>query len=72
MRLFKKVCSHNYKITERSNALQLDERGYPLRLCICQCGKCGKSEQQWIDTAETALDELDSGKSFIVKWERAK
>lgn len=70
MRIFRKSCFHDYKITERSNALQLDEMGYPLRLCICQCVKCGKSEQQWLDTAESALDEVDSGESFIVKWEK--
>lgn len=68
MGLFRKVCSHDYKITERSNALQQDEIGYPLRLCICVCSKCGKSTQQWLDTSESALDELKSGKSFLVKW----
>lgn len=72
MGLFRKRCSHDYKITDRSNALQLDEMGYPLRLCICKCEKCGKSEQQWIDTAERALDEVDSGKSFIVKWKNTR
>lgn len=69
MRLFKKACSHNYVVTERSNALQQDEMGYPLRLCICTCTKCGKSEQKWLDTDESALNELKTGKSFLVKWE---
>lgn len=68
MGLFKKTCSHNYVVKERSNALQQDEMGYPLRLCICQCSKCGKSTQQWLDTNENALDELKTGKSFLVKW----
>lgn len=68
MGLFKKMCSHEYKITERSNALQQDEMGYPLRLCICKCAKCGKSTQQWLDTDESALEEVKSGKSFLVKW----
>lgn len=71
MGLFKKiVCDHDYRITEYSNALQQDEMGYPLRLCICKCEKCEKSEQQWIDVGEKALEELDSGKSFLVKWEK--
>lgn len=70
MRLFKKVCSHEYKITKRSNAMQQDEMGYPLRLCICQCAKCGQSAQQWLDTDESALEEVKSGKSFLVKWEK--
>lgn len=70
MGLFKKRCSHDYKITERSNALQQDEMGYPLQLCICKCSKCGKSTQQWLDTDESALKEAKSGKSFLVKWEK--
>lgn len=72
MRLFRKPCSHSYKITERSNALQLDDMGYPLRLCICKCSKCGESTQQWLDTNKSALEELDSGKSVLVKWENAR
>ena len=70
MGLFKKMCSHDYVVKERSNALQQDEMGYPLRLCICQCYKCGKSEQQWLDTNESALNEIKTGKSFLVKWDR--
>lgn len=70
MRLFKKLCSHNYVIKKRSNALQQDEMGYPLRLCICVCSKCGKSTQQWIDTNESALNEIKTGRSFLVKWDR--
>ncbi len=70
MGLFKKMCSHNYVVKERSNALQQDEMGYPLRLCICQCSKCGKSEQKWLDTNESALNEIKTGESFLVKWDR--
>lgn len=70
MRLFKKECDREYRISEYSNALQQDEMGYPLRLRICKCEKCGKSEQQWLDVGEKALEELDSGKSFLVKWEK--
>lgn len=66
MILFK--CKHRWEVVERSNALQQDSMGYPLRLCILKCSKCGKSEQQWLDTSEDALDELKTGKSFLVKW----
>lgn len=66
MSLFK--CKHRWKVVERSNALQQDSMGYPLRLCILKCSKCGKLEQQWLDTSEDALDELKTGKSFLVKW----
>lgn len=69
MGLFKKICSHDYKVETRSNALQQDEMGYPLRLCICRCTKCGKSTQKWLDTDIKALDELKSGKSVLVTWE---
>lgn len=66
MSLFK--CKYRWEVVERSNALQQDSMGYPLRLCILKCSKCGKLEQQWLDTSEDALDELRNGKSFLVKW----
>lgn len=68
MRLFK--CSHKWEITERSNALQQDDMGYPLRLFICKCSKCGKYDQQWIDVAEKELEELKTGKSFLLEWRK--
>lgn len=64
----KKECRHNWHITEYSNVIQLDEMGYPLRLCICKCHHCGKVEQVWIDVGTYALDELDTGKSVLLKW----
>lgn len=70
MRLFKNKCSHNWKVTERSNVLQQDDMGYPLRLCICECSKCGVSDQQWIDAAEEELKELETGESVLLKWHR--
>ena len=68
MRLFK--CSHNWQITEGSNALQQDYMGYPLRLCICKCSKCGKFDQQWIDVAEKCLYEIEAGESFLLEWRK--
>ena len=61
-------CNHNWKVEKRSNAIQLDDMGYPLRLFICKCSKCGKCDQQWIDVAEEALEELKTGESFLLKW----
>ena len=52
-------CKHDYKIKSKSNTLQLDDMGYPLRLFICECSKCGKSKQQWIDVPKRELEELD-------------
>lgn len=61
-------CKHNWKLFKRSNVLQLDDMGYPLRLCIFHCNKCGKSDQQWVDVPKEALAELDIGKSVLLKW----
>ena len=63
-------CKHKYEVTERSNALQFDDMGYPLRLCIVKCAKCGKTEQQWLDTYENAYEEVKRGESFAVKWRK--
>ena len=68
MKLFK--CKHKWEIKERSNALQQDNMGYPLRLFICKCSKCNKIEHQWIDVPEKELEELKDGKSFLVKWSK--
>ena len=50
--IFKKkhTCDFN-KIVRRSNAIQFDEMGYPLRLCIFKC-ECGETTQRWVDTGE--------------------
>lgn len=50
--IFKKkhICEFN-KIVRRSNAIQFDEMGYPLRLCIFKC-ECGATTQRWVDTGE--------------------
>lgn len=50
--LFTKTHVHDFnKIVQRSNAIQFDEMGYPLRLCIVKC-KCGLTDQAWIDTGK--------------------
>ena len=63
-------CSHEYRIVSKSNALQLDSMGYPLRLCICECEKCGNSKQMWLDVPKDDIYELDSGSSFLMKWQK--
>ena len=63
----KKKCNHEWHITEKSNVLQLDDMGYPLRLYICKCNKCGKSEHRWIDVSVSDCEELESGKSVLAK-----
>ena len=63
-------CKHKWRITEVSNAIQQDDMGYPLRLCIMTCEKCVASEQIWHDVNEKCLDELKTGKSFLVEWRK--
>ncbi len=70
MSLFKRKCNHNWKLTEKSNVLQQDDMGYPLRLYIQKCTKCGKSEQVWVDVSEEALKELLTGESVLLKWQK--
>lgn len=70
MSLFKRKCNHEWKITEYSNVLQLDDMGYPLRLVICTCAKCGITEQHWHDVNKSALEQLDTGKSVLLKWQK--
>lgn len=69
MRLFEFECNHKWEIAERSNALQLDDMCYPLRLFICKCYKCGRFDQQWIDVDESELEELETGESILLKWQ---
>ena len=72
MRLFRKICEHDWKVTYVSNVLQQDSMGYPLRLCIWECTKCGKSDQVWLDVHEEALKELETGESVLLKWQEVK
>lgn len=52
--------NHDYKISEFSNVIQLDDMGYPLRLCILKC-QCGVTKQAWIDTKRKDDD-------VVLKW----
>ncbi len=66
--LFRKKCNHNWEVIEKSNVLQQDDMGYPLRLFVVKCKKCGAIEQQWIDVHEVNLKELDTGESVLCIW----
>lgn len=68
MSLFSKRCSHKWFTDTRSNAIQLDDMGYPLRLFICKCQKCGEYEQMWLDVPVEEAEELKTGKSVLVQW----
>ena len=62
-------CKHNWQIIHASNVLQQDEMGYPLRLFIQKCSKCGKTEQAWYDVNEKCLEEIKTGRFVLCKWE---
>ena len=47
------------QILMRSNVVQLDDMGYPLRLCIVKKGK--KTDQVWLDTVDREGD-------VVLKW----
>ena len=70
-RLFKRKCHHHWEVTERSNVLQQDGMGYPLRLVIVKCTKCGVSEHQWHDVPVSMLKQLDTGEAVLLKWSKA-
>ena len=46
------------RIKIRSNVIQFDDMGYPLRLCIFSDG-----EQRWVDTYEKEGD-------IVLRWEK--
>ena len=46
--------------------------GVNLRLFIVKCPICGKSDQQWIDVAESSCEEINTGESVLIKWDNVK
>lgn len=52
MRFFKKRNKDPFRIIHRSNTIQFDEMGYPLRLCIVTGNGRTNPEQVWLDTVE--------------------
>lgn len=52
------------KIIKRSNVIQYDTMGYPLRLCIVSIDRIfgEKTEQIWIDTMEQVGD-------VVLQWD---
>ena len=56
MRFFKKRNKDPFRIIYRSNTIQFDEMGYPLRLCIVTGNGRDKQERVWLDTLEEEGD----------------
>lgn len=65
-------CEHEWRVEKRSNALQCDSMGYPLRLFICKCAKCGASDQRWLDVPVAETNDLKTGESFLLTWEEVE
>lgn len=40
---------HDFELKEKSNIIQFDDTGYPVRLCLLVC-RCGMSKQEWLYT----------------------
>ena len=56
-----KIFGHKYWVKNRSNVIQFDTMGYPLRLFIVRCDCCGKEKMMWIDSTECKQD-------VVLKW----
>ena len=56
-------------IVAKSNVIQFDQSGFPLRLVAVKCLICGKNDHTWVDIKKSELDELSTGKSVLCKWE---
>lgn len=61
-------CLHEWRITHVSNAVQFDSTGYPMRLVIERCYRCGKSEQAWRGDGSSVADQLKNGDLFHLEW----
>ena len=62
-------CKHTWLPIDRSNVLQLNYDGNPLRLYICKCVKCGTHEMRWVESDFEELKELETGESVLLKWQ---
>ena len=62
MKLSCNIFGHDWMIKERSNVVQFDNMGEPLRLFIVKCSKCGESRQEWIDSY------YSEGNDVVCKW----
>ncbi len=67
MKLFKKLFhGHKFnKVAYKSNVIQYDDMGYPLRLYIMEC-ECSMTDQQWMDVPIESVTDKD----VVLEWER--
>jgi hypothetical protein len=55
-------------IVAKSNVIQFDQSGFPMRLETMECLICGKKYYAWNYIKKSELDELSTGKSVLCKW----
>lgn len=66
-------CKHPKSVIfAKSNVIQFDQVGFPMRLETLECLICGKKYYAWNYIKESELDELSTGKSVLCKWENVK
>ena len=66
-------CKHPRSVpVAKSNVIQLDQSGFPMRLETMECQICHKRYFTWIDIKKSELDELSTGKSVLCKWREEK
>lgn len=53
------------RVTMKSNVIQYDEMGYPLRLVVVRCDD-GTVEHLWLDIDANSVTEND----VVLKWEK--
>lgn len=67
-----KHCVHKYKVVAKSNIIRemYERHGYWERLCKCECERCGKIEEQWIES-DSVTACWESPYNFTrINWEK--
>ena len=59
-------------IVAKSNVIQFDQSGFPMRLETMECLICGKWYFDCNYIKNSILDELSTGKSVLCKWENVE
>ena len=65
-------CVHKYKVVAKSNVIRevYERRGLWERLCICECERCGKREEQWIES-DSVTSCWEDVRDFVrLEWEK--
>ena len=65
-------CVHKYKVVAKSNIVRqfFDRRGYWERLCKCECERCGKIEEQWIERDSVTGPRENKSKLVTLEWKK--